>query len=356
MARGGHGGVRRVGALAAVTLFAGVLMGSGPSWACACGAMFAEDAISVADESAVVRVGDATQTVVLGLGVESVSQEAALVLPTPAPADVDLADPAVFDDLARISRPDITYTRDWWPDRWFAFGYGAGGGQDGGVEVLGETTLGSFDVATLAADDPGALTGWLDENGYALDPAVERALEPYVEEGWYYVAVKLRSEAESLDGALEPIRVEFAADEPVYPMRLSAAAEHAQSVRVYTLADHRMERVDAAADAVPAELAFAGRVHPGEVESPATADLIGDDGAFLTTFDHDIADPSAITSDFRFAPAAEDTEERRVETVSQPYYIGGIAAGPLVVGLSVLAAAALAAGAAWYRRRRGDAS
>jgi len=100
--------------------------------------------------------------------------------------------------------------------------------------------LGPFDVATLAASDAGALAGWLDRNGYALSDGPSSALQPYVDNGWYYVAARLRPEgAGALGGELDPLRVTFASVQIVYPMRASSAASDSLGVLLYVLAPHR---------------------------------------------------------------------------------------------------------------------
>ncbi|WP_017591862.1 DUF2330 domain-containing protein [Nocardiopsis potens] len=350
-------GYRRWAARAAVAAAAALVGGLGlpaatGSWACACGALLSE--AEVADEAAVVRVGDGEQSVLMRLGLSGTAPEAALVLPTPAPAEVSLGESGVFADLDRVAAPERVQVDDWWPEDLFSL-YGAGdaaGGAPGGVDVLERSRLGPLDVAVLGAADEGALAGWLDEEGFELEPEVERLLAPYVEQGWYYVAVRLAPDGEEeLQGGLQPLRADFATDEPVYPMRLTGAAERPQSVRLYLLGEHRMERADALAADVPARVDFAGPVDPADLASADAADLVGD-GAYLTVLQHDIDDPSRVTGDFRFAPAASDEPYREVVTVSRPVYILGVAGGPLLVAAGLFAAGAAAAAALLVRRRR----
>ncbi|MBB4930094.1 hypothetical protein F4561_000914 [Lipingzhangella halophila] len=331
-----------------------------PALACACGAMVADDDISVSRESSLVRWDGTTQRILMGLDVETFEEEAALLLPTPAPADVELGDRELFGELSAMSRPDGEYHDDWWPGHLLAPDLrGEAGGQDGSsdVEVLGESEVGPFDVTTLSADDPDALRTWLDGNDYEVSSDLADALDTYVEEGWYYAAVKLgTADGEELSGGLDPLSVTFESDELVYPMRLSQQAETAQDVRLYLLADHRMERTDNDADQVPGELAYAGWLDPdSDTVSDELADLIGAEPMFLTTMDHDIADPAAITSDFVFEPAAEDTEYQRVEQYDPPVYILGIAGGPFLVAVGTLAGVLLIAAGVlfprWRRRR-----
>jgi hypothetical protein len=104
--------------------------------------------------------------------------------------------------------------------RWQAPAPGAG------VDVLGRQRIGPFDVTRLAAQDPAALTKWLTDNGFPHPDGLDANLAPYVADRWEIVAVKLAPAArdESLTGDLQPLRLSFASEEVVYPMRLSRSA------------------------------------------------------------------------------------------------------------------------------------
>ncbi|MEY9212326.1 DUF2330 domain-containing protein [Thermobifida halotolerans] len=320
--------VRRGSAVVAVTVLAVAAGWAAPSWACGCGAMVGD--VDVYGESTVVHFADGVQTVVLQLEARSQDSAAALLLPTPAPAEVALGDAAVFEELGEVSAPRTEYVDRWWPS-----GEGAvAGAPAGGVAVLDRVGLGPFDAATLAADDAAALHDWLDDNGFALEDDLAEALEPYVAEGWYYVAVRLDAEKAALSGALEPVEVTFPATELVYPMRLTALSDRGQYARLYLLADHRMDRVDDVP--VDSRLRFAGRLTAADVESERLRDLVGSDGVFLTTLDHDIWDPSELTGDFVFAPAADDTPYQEVVRMERTVRILGFPAGPFSVVLGAL--------------------
>lgn len=342
--------VRRGTAVVAATVLA---LGAGwahPSWACGCGAAVGD--VDVHGESTVVHFADGVQTVVLRLDAESAQSSAALLLPTPAPAEVALGEAEMFDELAALSRPRVEYVDQWWPEQWYEAGEETAGAPPGGVAVLDRVELGPFDAATLAADDAAALHDWLDGNGFTMPDDLAEALRPYVEEGWYYVAVRLDAGKEALSGALAPVEVVFPAAEPVYPMRLTALAEHGQYARLYLLADHRMERADGVP--VPSRVRFAGPLAADGVESARLRDLIGPDGAFLTALDHDIPSPEALTGDFVFRPAAADAPHQEVVRLERPVYVMGVAAGPFTAALgvlAVLAAAGLATGLVRRARR-----
>ncbi len=188
----------------------------------------------------------------------------------------------------------------------------AGAPRGAPVDVLSNQRIGPFDVTRLAADDPTALATWLSDKGFPHPDGLDRNLAPYVADGWEVVAIQLvpAEQGESLTGDLQPLRLSFATDSLVYPMRLSRSATMPQFVDLYVLADHRMDPTATPVAGVQPSLAFAGRVEKADV-SAALAPYVGD-GAFLTRWTDHIFDPAAIDGDYVFAPASTDSAYQQV--------------------------------------------
>lgn len=287
-----------------------------PAWACGCGAYVPDNPGStIADERALIAWDGTTEDILMSLSVMGSSDRAAWVMPVPSAADVTLGDTAVFEELGKLTAPRIEYRDSWWPTLPWLVWAGAepetAGVPGGGVNVLGRQRLGPFDVTRLAANDPTALANWLRDNGFPHPDGLDENLAPYVEDGWEIIAVQLiPAEADgSLSGPLQPLRMSFASDTVVYPMRLSRSATVSQYIDLYVLADHRMDPTAVPVAADKPTLEFAGRLEPGD--SPALADYVGD-GAFLTRWKNTILDPSAIEGDYVFEQAASDTPFQQV--------------------------------------------
>lgn len=329
-----------------------------PAWACGCGAMIADSSVRISDETSIVRYDAAARTedIVMRLSAESAEKDAAWLFPTPSEATVRLGERGWFEQLDALTEPRVVTRRIWFPDLGFGDGATAGGapsGPGGSVEVLGERDLGPFRVATLDADDPDALSGWLTRNGYRLRPDLAKALGPYVEQGWKYVAVKLRpSSGERLTGELAPLHVSFASDELVYPMRLSRLAENTQRLHLYVLGDHRVEQTTG----VRMRLAFAGRVTPEQVRSPELREFLGE-GRFMTELTDHWIDPEEIVDDYRFT-ATDDEPYRQVVHREEVVRFLGMPAGWVIVfaggALAVGLGAVLAARRLLRHRRTGE--
>jgi hypothetical protein len=248
----------------------------------ACGAYIPlEGEASLDRERALVIWDGAIEQALIELAVTSDAAEAAWIIPTPAPAEVELGDAAVLDLLDDLTRPKIVVEhRPGWP----ALMAGAGAPEAaGGVDLLSRQTLGPFDVATLAATDAGALQGWLAENGYVLPDTLGPVLEPYVERGWTYVAVRLTPEAQgdTLTGQLDPLWLTFPAAEPAFAMRAAATAYAEFPLTLYVLAEHRVTKN---ADFGRSEVAYADWLDPAGLSSSSDLAARMPGRLFLTKF------------------------------------------------------------------------
>ncbi|MEV7614370.1 DUF2330 domain-containing protein [Streptomyces sp. NPDC089799] len=332
-----------------------------PAYACGCGAMVTDrtSRLGVEKEMSVVRWDGHTEQIVMSFTVNGDAPRAAWIMPVPSRAAVELGDPALFRDLAWMTRPERKTRHYFWPregDWPFSANTGDGVGAAapaGGapVGVVGREQLGDFDVARLTATDPDALRNWLTANGFELPAGLSAELRPYVEQRWEYVAVRLapREPGRKLYGTLDPLRLRFASDRVVYPMRLSRLARTPQALGLYVLAEHRMEPRDAIGGEAP-EVTFAGRVEPGS--GGALASLTGGRPAFLTAVEQDFPQPSAITSDHELVRSPKDTAFRRATYTDALLTVGpGIPAWLLAVTAALAAAAATLATVRLRRRR-----
>ncbi|GAB1510177.1 DUF2330 domain-containing protein [Actinophytocola sp. KF-1] len=332
---------------------AATLVVSGPaeSGACACGAFVADDKLSAQQETALVALDGLTESITLSVLARSAADEAAFLMPVPSRARFEVADADLFAELDEISRPDVRV------EEVVVDGDGAGGspGPGAGATVVDHVEVGPFEVAQLAGDDATAVTTWLADNGFTMPADLSGPLSAYLAEGWLVVAVRLAPSSGSLAGGLPAMRVSFATDTPVYPMRLSAAAEASQPLRLYVLADHRADISNPAPAGAGPELTFAGRVEPGPGHPVLSAAMSGP--RYLTRYDGEFA-PGLIERDIRITTAATDEPYRAVVVVTE--YVSS--AWPLP-GLPPAALALLAvgtvAGAVAVRRgraRRGGAA
>lgn len=185
-------------------------------------------------------------------------------------------------------------------------------------------------MARLTATDPEALGDWLRTNGFELPERLTGALQPYVEQKWEYVAVRLAPQEKDavLQGELTPLRITFASPELVYPMRLSRLAKTSQTLGLSILAEHRMEPRSPIGGDAP-EVTFAGRIERPE---GAVAELAGAKPVHLTVLEQEFPYPERIDDDHHLRTVA-DTPYRRVEYTDRLLTVGdGIPVWLLTVG------------------------
>ncbi|MFG1622177.1 DUF2330 domain-containing protein [Kribbella sp. NPDC049227] len=320
------------GMLAAGFVAAGVT----PAWACACGG-YLPDAQSRArayGENALVRHDAGTEQITLSMAINGSSKKAAWIMPVPAAAKVELGDTALFNRLDHLTRPKVVVRKTYWPFRDLGIMAGAGdtagaAAPGSGVNVREQMVLGPFQVARLGGSTGSAVTDWLRTNGYVVPAGLAANLTPYLSENWEIVAVKLapRTDGETMSGATPPLRLTFASDRIVYPMRLSKGASTAQTVTVYVASAHRVDATTLPDAGVQPELLYAGRVQDDAMTAPTD---------FLTAYTVTYRDPSKITSDFTFGRATTDDEFQRIEYVTRNdgllSTIGVLLGGVLLIG------------------------
>jgi hypothetical protein len=319
---------------------------SAPAMACACGAPAPRPGtdVIVDKEHAILSWDGDQERIELLLDMLTDAEDVGLVFPTPAPATVTAGDRQTFVDIETAIQPREVVIDEWWD---IDFGL-AGGAPEAGAPpvVLDQVQLGPVQATTLEASDTTGLTEWLDANDYAIRDEVAALLDEYVQKGWYFVALKLTSDA-PLDGGLDPIRFTFAADELVYPMALSKAATDIQRVRLYVFQDHRARIAgldDPAADLPYGVAAWAG---------PAP-DAIAGLGGYLTVVDLTFDSPaSQIPGDLVVVDNGDDEPLLPTYEVRRPLNVLGIPMGVIaILGGAVLLVVLFVVGTRIARRVR----
>jgi hypothetical protein len=319
-----------------------------PLYACGCGVYIPRENNEggVLQERALIRWDGVTEEIIMELDVRGEASEAAWILPVPARAEVKLGDPELFGALYEWTRPTIEQRR-----RHVIPGFG--GGTEGAmvgalpVTVFERLDLGPFDVSNLAASDAGALAGWLDANGYSFPPALADVVQPYVEQNWFFVAVRLQaaSAEQALTGALPPIGVRFPSNQLIYPMRATALAPGELPVTLYILAEHRVNKVTSFG---ATRLSFADWIDPASLPADSPLRSVVEQRQFLTKFE-DVVEPGRVDGDYVFLNAAQDTPYREVIVrYTDDYTLFYV----LVCGVPLLFGLLLAFGIYHYLRRR----
>jgi MYXO-CTERM domain-containing protein len=214
----------------------------------ACGGFFCSRApIDQAGERIVFGVRDNTVEAHIQIQYQGEAEKFSWVVPMPALPTLEVGSPLIFGYLDSRTQPRFQIE---WQN--FCGGGPRGeptadsdsggppqaGGNGGGVVVVSQQEVGPYDAAILQAGESAALRTWLVDNGYDLTEQGAAALEPYVGQGNYFVALKLQQYKQV--GDLRPIVVRFQGNRPCIPIKLTAiAARPDMPIIAYVLASKR---------------------------------------------------------------------------------------------------------------------
>ncbi|MDI1445385.1 DUF2330 domain-containing protein [Polyangium sp. 6x1] len=115
---------------------------------------------------------------------------------------------------------------------------GSNGGGGPSVTVVHRGTVGPYQTVTLSTDTPGALNGWLDSAGYAIDPSTQPVIDAYIAEKFDFIAIKLQPGKDVK--AMKPVRVVQPGASPVLPLRMVAIGSGANvAITLFTITESR---------------------------------------------------------------------------------------------------------------------
>ncbi len=181
-----------------------------------------------------------------------------------------------------------------------------------GVRVEKTAKVGSYAISVLRPERPDGLDSWLTENGFAALPEAARPIvADYVSRGWVFAAIKLtRSELGA--NVPHPIKLQFASDEPVYPMKLTALAGGSPAFELFVIGKDRAmcnelpeefcdsytQRADVDSETDERRTAYDGQTTHCDVGHAAICSLMWD-GCVLTKLSGNL-DAARMTDDIHF--------------------------------------------------------
>ncbi|HEY6077486.1 MAG TPA: DUF2330 domain-containing protein, partial [Polyangiaceae bacterium] len=224
----------------------GALLSGSP--ASACGGFFcsATNPVNQAAERIVfAQNDDGTVTAVIEIQYQGPSESFSWLLPissVPMGDQIAVASNVAFQRLQQATNPQYNLTtrvegecdepdgdqppsgRSATPNA--SLDSGAPGGK-GGVTVEASGLVGSFEWTVISLDpaleDPAdAAVTWLGENGYDVPQGAPGLLGPYLDDGLYLLALRLKKGADA--GSIRPIVLTYSADKPMIPIKLTAVA------------------------------------------------------------------------------------------------------------------------------------
>lgn len=281
------------------------------------------------------------------INISGEATEFAVVIPTPSIPKLDTVDRQIFRELNDLTMP-VT--------RWRGGGGSSGcnvfttedsdgvavfddAAEEAGVTVISEQAVGAFDTVILTADNPMALTDWLDEHGYHHSIDDNAILQGYISQKWIFTAMRLSAEFEGegrrparfFDHAIDPILLTYRAEQLIYPLRLtSISAREGTDVTVYILTPDKMHFPSA-------KVEYANRITDDERDAirlryPTFGSFIGE-SRYLTRLRRSFA-RTEMNTDFELTRHQDSHEFRRVRYMGITFLPDLLLLGLMAIGYS----------------------
>lgn len=168
----------------------------------------------------------------------------AWILPVPAVPELSVSHNELFNQLQQLTQP--AFVLEWAEPGEGDCGFWARGplwaatveSGSGEVEVASQQRVGPYESAVISSTNPRAIVSWLKNSGYQLGEMGEELLAPYVDEGMFFLALRLAPDREL--GDLQPIALSYPAQKPMIPIKLTAVATQPNlPVQVWILGEYR---------------------------------------------------------------------------------------------------------------------
>lgn len=187
---------------------------------------------------------DHTVTAIVQISYSGDRDAFAWIVPVPGVPVLDASTPElVLNALAQATDPNY-FKQQCSATFYDSAGTGgttAAGGATGStppVTVLDQQVVGPYETVTLAATTATDLVDWLQSNQYRITDQMIPVLQPYIENGLHFVALRLQADRTAED--ITPLTMTYQSDKPMIPIRLTRiAAQPEMGIVTWILSDRR---------------------------------------------------------------------------------------------------------------------
>ncbi|MCD4705432.1 DUF2330 domain-containing protein [bacterium] len=217
--------MKRLIQLFIVILFSNLLL---PSLALADGALIPPPGrhIYETDQNAVIFYEDGVETLIVSTKFRGDAEDFAWIIPTPNKPEVEKSTVELFKSLAEMTKVQ-NLSRPTNALKGIGYGYNEDAIQR--VEVIETKKIAYYDISVLRAGDENALNEWLNEHGYQFPDSGNYILKDYIDNDWYFTAIKISGEylsnnlnQSTRNGDLIPLSLQFKSDKIVFPLKISS--------------------------------------------------------------------------------------------------------------------------------------
>jgi hypothetical protein len=174
------------------------------------------------DQKAVVFYDKGVESLILSITFQGNANDFGWIVPTPTKPTINKGSDELFTNLqslTNVSSGNVPM---------YDLGLSGSEKQTSGVSIVETKQIDYYDVTVLTATDKAALTTWLTDNKYNYPASSSYILDTYIQNNWYFVAMKIDSQSLDLNvstqlrtGHATPVIMQFATENLVYPLKIS---------------------------------------------------------------------------------------------------------------------------------------
>lgn len=191
--------------------------------------------VAESSQKAVIFYDKGKETLILSITFKGDAKDFAWVIPVPQKPEVTKGSDEIFTSLQEIIQQHYTIRYD---DLAPMMGLGSNVKEQ--VTVIETKKIDYYEIAVLSSTDSKALAKWLSDNGYQYPEESAYILNDYVNNQWYFVAVKISPETQGADEVMQglkeghavPLKLEFNSESIIYPLRISAIQVDSESIKL----------------------------------------------------------------------------------------------------------------------------
>lgn len=183
----------------------------------------AEQWIEESGQQAVIMYENGIETLVLSTSFQGDAEDFGWIVPVPNKPDISRGSEELFANLQSATNVVPTYSKN-------TFGLGAVEDVTTTVSVIDVKNVDYYEVTTLQAESSADLAKWFSDNKYTYPSSASYVLNSYIENDWYFVAMRINPESLLWDpiqeglrtGKATPVKLVFEAPHIVYPLKISS--------------------------------------------------------------------------------------------------------------------------------------
>lgn len=193
--------------------------------------------VAESSQKAVIFYDKGKETLILSITFKGDAKDFGWVVPVPQKPEVTKGSDEIFISLQEIIQKYLRYRNITQTLTAPILGLKEGGEP---VTVIETKKIDYYEIAVLSSTDSRALAKWLSDNGYQYPEESAYILNDYVNNQWYFVAVKISPEAQGADEVMQgmkeghavPLKLEFNSEAIIYPLRISAIQVGSESIKL----------------------------------------------------------------------------------------------------------------------------